>query len=117
MCAYVTSYRSLYENIKRGFEFNILISESRGILRTHMRYIYLLERCDLNISVVSVTGHDSRVFSLLRLPSGFSLVRKFVGFIIRKANATYPTIAGRSPHEEPLEKTSTFAPYGITLQE
>jgi hypothetical protein len=36
-------------------------------------------------------------------------------FTIRKAIATYPTLALLSPHEEPLEKMSTFAPYGNNI--
>jgi hypothetical protein len=68
----------LYDNTKCGFEFNILILESGDILRTQVRYIDLLERCDVNISAVSVTSFDLRSFLLLRLPSGYGLVWKFM---------------------------------------
>jgi hypothetical protein len=64
---------------------------------------------------MSVTGHDSRPFIVPRLPSGYGLVQKFVCFIIRNAKSTYPTIARHYPYEEPLEKMSTFAPYGNNI--
>jgi hypothetical protein len=105
----------LYEITKCGFEFNILILESGDIHRTRVRYVHLLVYCDLDISTVSMTDYDLRAFFLPCLPSGYGLVCKFVCFIIRKAKATYPTIARHSPHEEPLEKTSTFAPYGNNI--
>jgi hypothetical protein len=112
-CAHVTSY----DNTKRGFDFNILISESGDILRIHVRYIYLLERCDLNISVVSVTCSDSRSFPLPLLPSGYGVVRKFVCFIIRNAKQHIPLLQDTLHMKHHYRKRLPSLLTRITLQE
>jgi hypothetical protein len=43
------------------------------------------------------------------------LLKKISCFTIRNAKGTYLTIARNSSHEEPLEKMSTFAPYGNNI--